>query len=165
MFSHCVELKKRSHIAKLGDKPWGGIFVAPEATPLKSITVEPGFKLELLHSADVTEGTWISMAIDPQGRLIICPQYDGNLLRVTVSPKGVEQIERIDQPPIRGVNVDIRGIGYLSAARQREELFEAPKISFARRVLSLALSASRMVNGNFTPTAFCPPRHITIART
>jgi putative heme-binding domain-containing protein len=85
-------------VGKLGDQPWGDVFVPPQATPVKSIHVEQGFKVELLHSADATEGSWISMTIDPKGRLIISPQNDGNLLRITLTNGRVGQIERIDQP-------------------------------------------------------------------
>lgn len=38
----------------------------------------PGFKIELLHTADpATEGSWICMAKDNKGRLILRPQGQG----------------------------------------------------------------------------------------
>ena len=170
-------------VARLGDKPWGDIFVAPQATPLKSITVEPGFKLELLHSADTTEGSWISMAIDPLGRLIICPQSEGNLLRVTVSAGGVQQIERIDQPVTSAMGllyVDnclyVDGDGPqghgVYRLRAKGDLFEAPEFLRAfndggeHGPHDLVLGPEHklyMVNGNFThlPTDLLPtsPHH------
>jgi putative heme-binding domain-containing protein len=82
----------------LGAEPWGKVFATREATPAETIQVMPGFKVELLHSADPTEGSWISMAADDKGRLIISPQTDGQLLRITLSHGKVAQIERIDQP-------------------------------------------------------------------
>src|SRR5215510_10310614 len=73
----------------------------PAATPAEKLTTLPGFKVELLHSATKKEGSWISMAIDPKGRLIISPQDDKNqlrLLRVTLTKEGqVEKVEKIDQ--------------------------------------------------------------------
>ena len=79
--------------AKLGDQPWGGVFVPREATSAKSIKVMPGFQVELLHSADSTEGSWISMTEDNKGRLIISPQSDGDqLLRVTLAGGKVEKL-------------------------------------------------------------------------
>jgi putative heme-binding domain-containing protein len=62
--------------------------------------VPPGFKVELLRSAQPWEGSWICMTIDPQGRLIISPQQGtGNLLRITLNHEGqVEKVETIDQP-------------------------------------------------------------------
>jgi putative heme-binding domain-containing protein len=83
---------------KLGVKPWGKVFATREATPAESMYVMPGFKVELLHSADPTEGSWISMAVDNKGRLVISPQTEGQLLRITLSHGRVAQIERIDQP-------------------------------------------------------------------
>src|SRR5260370_23087455 len=58
----------------------------PTATPAESMTVLPGFKVELLHSAEKAEGSWICMTVDEKGRLIISPQADDQpLLRVTLS--------------------------------------------------------------------------------
>ena len=83
---------------KLGAKPWDKIFATKEATPAESIHVMPGFKVELLHSADPTEGSWIAMATDDKGRLIISPQKDEPFLRITISHGQVSRIEPIDQP-------------------------------------------------------------------
>ncbi|HEX3717391.1 MAG TPA: heme-binding protein [Verrucomicrobiae bacterium] len=85
-------------VGKLGVQPWGDIFVPPQATAAKSIHVEPGFKIELLHSADPTEGSWISMAIDPKGRFIISPQGDEGLLRISIAHGKMAKIDRIEQP-------------------------------------------------------------------
>ncbi|HWY77800.1 MAG TPA: heme-binding protein [Verrucomicrobiae bacterium] len=85
---------------KLGVQPWGDVFKLPPATPAESLTLLPGFKVELVRSAEPGEGSWVSMAIDPRGRLIISPQ-DGtnNLLRVTLSKEGkIRGIEKIDEP-------------------------------------------------------------------
>ena len=91
---------KAVSLGKVGIKPWGDIFVAPPATPAESFTVMPGFKAELLRSAQRWEGSWICMTIDQKGRLIISPQQDGaSLLRVTLSRQGrVSKVETIDQP-------------------------------------------------------------------
>lgn len=83
---------------KVGDQPWGNVFATREATPAETIHVMPGFKVELLHSADPTEGSWISMAADDKGRLIISPQSEDPLLRITLFRGQVAQIERIGQP-------------------------------------------------------------------
>ena len=83
---------------KLGAEPWGKVFKTREATSAESIQVMPDFKVELLHSADPTEGSWISMVADDKGRLIISPQSEGPLLRITISHGRVSRIEPIDQP-------------------------------------------------------------------
>ena len=78
------------------DKPNNGAL----ATPAQDLMVLPGFKAELLRSAQADEGSWICMAIDPKGRLIISPQQDERpLLRVTLTRAGqVEKIETIPAP-------------------------------------------------------------------
>ena len=85
---------------KLGVQPWGDILVQPVATPADKLTVLPGFKIELLHSAESGEGSWASMAVDNKGRLIISPQEGvENMLRVTLSSDGdISEIEKIDLP-------------------------------------------------------------------
>jgi putative heme-binding domain-containing protein len=90
--------KRAASVGKLGDKPWGQIFTAREATSAESIRVEPGFKVELLHSATASEGSWVAMTIDPQGRLIISPQDKGKLLRLSLSHGRLSKIERLDTP-------------------------------------------------------------------
>src|SRR5438477_6460030 len=71
-----------------------------QATPADRITTLPGFTVELIRSAQVGEGSWVSMAVDPKGRLIISPQEGvGNILRVTLSKEGqVENVEKLAQP-------------------------------------------------------------------
>jgi putative heme-binding domain-containing protein len=62
------------------------------ATPAEQLTVAPGFKVELLKSANPErEGSWVSMAIDDKGRLYISPQNkapDGGIMRVTLDDTG-----------------------------------------------------------------------------
>ena len=92
---------KAVSLGKVGVKPWGGdLFTAPAATPAESLTLLPGFKAQLIASAQPWEGSWVCMTIDPKGRLIISPQ-DGtsNLLRVTLTKDGeVAKKEFIPQP-------------------------------------------------------------------
>ncbi|HTL57660.1 MAG TPA: hypothetical protein VL361_18380 [Candidatus Limnocylindrales bacterium] len=72
----------------------------PVATSAESLTLLPGFKAELLRSAQKGEGSWICMTIDSKGRLIISPQDDKDpLLRFTLSRRGqVRKIEKIAAP-------------------------------------------------------------------
>lgn len=72
----------------------------PRATAAETLVVPPGFKVELLRSAGPQEGSWISMAVDSKGRLIISPQEDLRpLLRVSLDRKGqVTQVEPVPAP-------------------------------------------------------------------
>jgi len=68
------------------------------ATPAEALTVPPGFTVQLLHSAEKSEGSWICMTVDDKGRLIISPQADDQpLLRVTLDQGG--QVARIEPIP------------------------------------------------------------------
>ena len=51
------------------------------------VSALPGFDVELLRKAQPEEGSWISMAFDPQGRLTISRE-DKGLLRLTLADDG-----------------------------------------------------------------------------
>ncbi len=89
--------KKTKKTAKVTPKEKG-----PQATPTAAMKVAKGFKVELLYSVpkDV-EGSWVSMCVDPKGRLIVSDQY-GGLFRVTPSPIGCSEPTKIEK-----INVDI----------------------------------------------------------
>ncbi|HCK52377.1 MAG TPA: heme-binding protein [Planctomycetaceae bacterium] len=61
---------------------------APLATPVKRIKAPAGFQVELLYSVPIKQqGSWVTLATDPKGRLITSDQY-GKLYRVTPPPIG-----------------------------------------------------------------------------
>lgn len=63
-----------------------------EATPVDRIRVVDGFRVELIHSVPKeSEGSWVSMTIDPQGRLICSDQY-GGLYRLTPGASAEETV-------------------------------------------------------------------------
>ncbi|MCM2371032.1 c-type cytochrome [Aporhodopirellula aestuarii] len=54
-------------------------------TPPEQFKVPGGFAVELVHQVDSkTEGSWVSLTVDPKGRLIACDQL-GGLFRIDVS--------------------------------------------------------------------------------
>jgi putative heme-binding domain-containing protein len=55
----------------------------------------PGFKAELIRSAQPGEGSWVSMAFDPQGRLTLARESRG-LLRMTLLGTQVTKMEVIE---------------------------------------------------------------------
>ncbi len=58
----------------------------PTATPVELIRAKKDFKVELLYSVPrETQGSWVSLCVDPKGRLITSDQY-GKLYRITPSP-------------------------------------------------------------------------------
>lgn len=89
-------------LARYGEDPWGD---PVGLTPSRSLVAQPediqtlpGFRVELLHVVSrMEEGSWVSLTVDPKGRLIACDQY-GGLFRVTVPPVGsgrAAQVERL----------------------------------------------------------------------
>jgi putative heme-binding domain-containing protein len=54
------------------------------ATPADQIKVLEGFQVELLYSVPKeTQGSWVSMCLDPEGRLIVSDQGGTGLFRIT----------------------------------------------------------------------------------
>ncbi len=69
------------------------------ATPAEELQTLPGFKVELIHSADAkTEGSWINMAKDNKGRLLIAGQRGQPILRVALKDGKVDKIDKLDLP-------------------------------------------------------------------
>ena len=70
----------------------------PQATPINQIKVLKDFKVELLYSVPRSQGSWVSMCVDPQGRLIVSDQGNGGLYRVIPPPvaraSGLPESER-----------------------------------------------------------------------
>ena len=89
-------------LGQLGVQPWGDVMTAREATAAQSLQLPPQFKAELLRSSQPGEGSWVSMAIDQKGRLIVSPQGAESMLRITLTPEG--QIQSIDP-----INVPVSG--------------------------------------------------------
>jgi putative heme-binding domain-containing protein len=59
-----------------------------KATPAERIKVAKDFKVELLYSVPrETQGSWVNMCVDPEGRLIVSDQAGAGLFRVT--PPGI----------------------------------------------------------------------------
>ena len=84
-----------------------GLQLAPQVqsaglgvTPPEQFSTLEGFKVELLYEVPSdTEGSWVSLTVDPQGRLIACDQY-GGLYRIDVSG---------DQAKVEKLKIDFDG--------------------------------------------------------
>jgi putative heme-binding domain-containing protein len=66
-----------------------------QATDATTLSLPPGFKAELVRSAQPGEDSWVAMAFDEQGRLTLAKEKKG-LLRLTLSGSGEQKIEVID---------------------------------------------------------------------
>ncbi len=65
------------------------------ATHPNSVTVLPGFQIELLRSAQPDEDSWVALAFDPKGRLTVAREKRG-LLRMTLGNGAVQRVELIN---------------------------------------------------------------------
>ncbi|MBI3413954.1 MAG: heme-binding protein [Verrucomicrobia bacterium] len=67
------------------------------ATDPATFTLLPGFKAELIRSAQPDEGSWVSMAFDPQGRLTLAREKRGLIRLAFASPgNSVTNVEVIN---------------------------------------------------------------------
>lgn len=80
------------------------------ATAPDTFTLPPGFKAELLRSAQPGEGSWVSMAFDPEGRLTLARERRG-LLRLTFAANRVDKVEVLDDSLL-----ECRGLLYAHGA-------------------------------------------------
>lgn len=85
-----------------GVQPWGipgsgGSPIDPE-----QIFVPEGFKVELLYEVPRNEeGSWVSLTVDPQGRLYACDQGDKGLYRISVTDRTSQETEVVvDKVPV-----------------------------------------------------------------
>jgi putative heme-binding domain-containing protein len=86
-------------IGPSGLAPWGDVLARASATPAEALTAPPGFRVELLRSAESNEGSWICLTFDARGRLVISPQGDERpLLRLTLRDQRVERVEPVPAP-------------------------------------------------------------------
>lgn len=60
--------------------------------------VLPGFQVELLYTVPKeTQGSWVSVTRDPQGRLIASAEASHGIYRITPSPLGTQQPTRVEK--------------------------------------------------------------------
>ena len=62
------------------------------ATDPSTLTLLPGFKAELIRSSSGDEGSWVSLAFDPQGRITLGREKRG-LLRLDLTAQKIEVID------------------------------------------------------------------------
>jgi putative heme-binding domain-containing protein len=87
---------------KLGKAPWyipghSGDKQSGGSDPLnaKNVIVPPGFAIERVYSIPKDQGSWVSMAIDPKGRIYACDQGGQGLYRVTLQNGSQPQVEKV----------------------------------------------------------------------
>ena len=74
--------------------------IAVPATWADDFTVPPGFKVEELVSVQKeTQGSWVSVCVDPKGDLIASDQY-GFLWKITPPPAGQADGAKVEQVKI-----------------------------------------------------------------
>ena len=88
-----------SLLLALGLFPFVSSLRAGEATKPDALETLPGFKLDLVRTADpATEGSWISIAKDPQGRLLVGGERKEPISRLTLKDGAVVKAEILKIP-------------------------------------------------------------------
>ncbi len=96
-----------------GMAPWGDVLKPPTATPASALQVTEGFRVELIRSAGLDEGSWIAMTVDPKGRLIVSPHGTEPLLRLTLDGAGQVTKKETIELPVRGAMGLLSALGAL----------------------------------------------------
>jgi len=85
---------------------YGGVLAAApvDVTPASAIKLPAGFVVELLHVVDrKSEGSWVALTVDDEGRLLAADQY-GGLFRVTPPPADGKSTAKVEK-----LRVDVAG--------------------------------------------------------
>lgn len=91
--------------------------------PDTQITLLEGFDAELLYEVPESQGSWVAMAFDPKGRIIVSDQDDKGVFRVTLAKEGdensklsVESLKGFPYLPIKWGRRTVGGaLGFLYA--------------------------------------------------
>ena len=76
------------------------------------ITIREGFDAELLYEVPKSQGSWVAMAFDPKGRLIVSDQDDKGVFRVTLPSGGAGiKVESLPGFPYEPVDWGRRKVG------------------------------------------------------
>jgi putative heme-binding domain-containing protein len=74
---------------------WKQALGTNSATAAAHISALPGFTVELIRSAQPAEGSWVALAFDPRGRIVIAREDQG-LLRLAPASNGPVRVEVIN---------------------------------------------------------------------
>ena len=80
--------------------------------PDTGITLPAGFDAEILYEVPESQGSWVAMAFDPKGRLIVSDQDDKGVFRVTLPTEGSKiQVESLPGFPYEPIDWGKRKVG------------------------------------------------------
>ncbi len=81
--------------------------------PDTGITLPEGFDAEILYEVPASQGSWVAMAFDPKGRLIVSDQDDKGVFRVTLPGNGATEtkVESLPGFPYEPIDWGKRKVG------------------------------------------------------
>ena len=83
--------------------------------PDTGITLPEGFDAEILYEVPKSQGSWVAMAFDPKGRLIVSDQDDKGVFRVTLpkegEPSSAIRVESLPGFPYEPIDWGARKVG------------------------------------------------------
>ncbi len=88
---------------------------ATRVDPDTGISLPEGFEAEILYEVPASQGSWVAMAFDPKGRLIVSDQDDKGVFRVTLAspdqPGSEVQVESLEGFPYSPIKWGRRTVG------------------------------------------------------
>ena len=93
-------------VAQMGDDPWGMV-IAPvwdgkiAKKAVSGVGMLPGFELHKIYDVKKGQGSWVSMTVDDEGRLI-CSDQKGGLYQVELGPNGAAT-------GVKGLSIPLKG--------------------------------------------------------
>lgn len=67
------------------------------------INVPDGFVVELVHAVEQDQGSWVSLTLDPKGRIYACDQRDAGLYRITTRSGEPAIVEKVSKDALADV--------------------------------------------------------------
>jgi hypothetical protein len=94
-------------LGKMGMAPWADVFSVAGRSSVAArgggqFNTLPGYQVELLYSVPkATQGSWVSIAFDNQGRLIASDQGGKGLFRITPPKIGTDELTKVEAVPAK----------------------------------------------------------------
>ncbi len=94
-------------VGKYGDGPWGNVLDAAAGgggpkVPANTFVLLPGFQVEKLFTVPKAElGSWVNIAADDKGRLIVSDQGNQGLCRITPPKIGSSDETKVEKIPAK----------------------------------------------------------------
>ena len=122
-------IKRSPHVSAFDEyNQWEEAKSASEAEELAGFQIADGFEIELVFSAGPEHGSWVSMEVDEQGRILL-GREDAGIVRLTLPDGSGEPVLETLDNQLKGVQgLLLTPQGLFASANRSEGLFRLPTI-------------------------------------